>query len=89
MGASVARARHRRRASENDIRLMPIHHKMMLTACRYSPLPRGGDVHRGDGEESWRFAAVTVRNHVQKILQKLDAHSKLQAVVLAHRHKLV
>ena len=35
------------------------------------------------------IAAVTVRNHVQKILQKLDVHSKLEAVVLAHRHKLI
>jgi len=35
------------------------------------------------------IAAVTVRNHVQKILQKLDVHSKLQAVVLAHRYKLI
>jgi DNA-binding CsgD family transcriptional regulator len=35
------------------------------------------------------IAAVTVRNHVQKILQKLDVHSKLEAVVLAHHHKLI
>jgi DNA-binding CsgD family transcriptional regulator len=35
------------------------------------------------------IAPVTVRNHVQKILQKLDVHSKLEAVVLAHRHKLI
>jgi DNA-binding NarL/FixJ family response regulator len=35
------------------------------------------------------IAAVTVRNHVQKILQKLDVHSKLQAVVLAHHNKLI
>lgn len=35
------------------------------------------------------IAAVTVRNHVQKILQKLDVHSKLEAVVLAHRNKLI
>jgi PAS domain S-box-containing protein len=35
------------------------------------------------------IANVTVRNHVQNILQKLDCHSKLEAVVLAHRHKLI
>ena len=35
------------------------------------------------------IAPVTVRNHVQKILEKLDVHSKLQAVVLAHRNKLI
>jgi len=35
------------------------------------------------------IAAVTVRNHVQNILQKLDVHTKLEAVVLAHKHALV
>lgn len=31
------------------------------------------------------IARVTVRNHVQSILQKLRVHSKLEAVVAAHR----
>src|SRR5262249_33623574 len=31
----------------------------------------------------------TVRNHVRKILQKLGAHSKLEAVVIASRQGLV
>ena len=31
------------------------------------------------------IASVTVRNHVQSILQKLNVHSKLEAVVAAHR----
>jgi DNA-binding NarL/FixJ family response regulator len=35
------------------------------------------------------IARVTVRNHVQNILQKLNVHSKLEAVVLAHRHQLI
>jgi DNA-binding CsgD family transcriptional regulator len=35
------------------------------------------------------IARVTVRNHVQSILQKLDVHSKLEAVVLAHRGGLL
>jgi DNA-binding CsgD family transcriptional regulator len=35
------------------------------------------------------IASVTVRNHVQNILAKLDVHSKLEAVVLAHRYQLV
>jgi DNA-binding CsgD family transcriptional regulator len=35
------------------------------------------------------IARVTVRNHVQSILQKLDVHSKLEAVVLAHRGGLI
>ncbi len=35
------------------------------------------------------IARVTVRNHVQSILQKLEVHSKLEAVVLAHRSGLL
>jgi DNA-binding CsgD family transcriptional regulator len=35
------------------------------------------------------IARVTVRNHVQNILQKLGVHSKLEAVVLAHKHQLI
>jgi DNA-binding CsgD family transcriptional regulator len=35
------------------------------------------------------IASVTVRNHVQNILAKLAVHSKLEAVVLAHRYQLV
>jgi DNA-binding CsgD family transcriptional regulator len=35
------------------------------------------------------IARVTVRNHVQNILQKLNVHSKLEAVVLAHKHHLI
>jgi DNA-binding CsgD family transcriptional regulator len=43
------------------------------------------------GAISKRFfiSAVTVRNHVQSILHKLDVHTKLAAVVLAYRHGLV
>lgn len=35
------------------------------------------------------IAAVTVRNHIQSILQKLEVHSKLEAVVLAHKRQLI
>jgi PAS domain S-box-containing protein len=35
------------------------------------------------------IAPVTVRNHVQSILQKLDVHTKLAAVVFAFRHQLI
>lgn len=35
------------------------------------------------------IAPVTVRNHVQSILQKLDVHTKLAAVVFAYRHSLI
>jgi DNA-binding CsgD family transcriptional regulator len=32
---------------------------------------------------------ATVRNHVQNILGKLDAHSRLEAVAHARRHRLI
>jgi DNA-binding NarL/FixJ family response regulator len=35
------------------------------------------------------IAPVTVRNHIQAILQRLDVHSKLAAVVYAYRHELI
>lgn len=35
------------------------------------------------------ISPVTVRNHVQSILHKLDVHTKVAAVVLAYRHGLV
>ena len=35
------------------------------------------------------ISTVTVRNHVQAILRKLDVHSKLEAVVFAFHHGLV
>jgi DNA-binding CsgD family transcriptional regulator len=35
------------------------------------------------------ISRVTVRNHIQNVLRKLDAHSKLEAVVIAHRLRLV
>ena len=35
------------------------------------------------------IAAVTVRNHIQSVLQKLEVHSKLEAVVLAHKRRLI
>ena len=35
------------------------------------------------------IAPVTVRNHIQSILHKLDVHSKLAAVVFAYQHNLI
>jgi PAS domain S-box-containing protein len=35
------------------------------------------------------ISPVTVRNHVQNILQKLDVHTKLSAVVFAYQHDLI
>jgi DNA-binding CsgD family transcriptional regulator len=34
------------------------------------------------------ISAVTVRNHIANILQKLDVHTKLAAVVFAYQHNL-
>jgi DNA-binding CsgD family transcriptional regulator len=39
--------------------------------------------------KKYSIATVTVRNHVQSILHKLDVHTKVAAVVLAYRHGLV
>lgn len=35
------------------------------------------------------IAPVTVRNHIQNLLHKLDVHSKLAAVVFAYQHDLL
>ena len=35
------------------------------------------------------ISAVTVRNHVQKILRRLNVHSRLEAVAVARRHRLL
>jgi DNA-binding CsgD family transcriptional regulator len=35
------------------------------------------------------IAPVTVRNHIARILQKLDVHSKLAAVAFAYRNRLI
>jgi PAS domain S-box-containing protein len=39
--------------------------------------------------DSLFISAATVRNHVQNILRKLDVHSKLEAVSLALRRRLI
>jgi PAS domain S-box-containing protein len=39
--------------------------------------------------ESLHLSTATVRNHVQNIFGKLGAHSRLEAVAYAHRHRLV
>lgn len=39
--------------------------------------------------ERLRISQTTVRNHIQGILSKLGVHTRLEAVVLASRHKLV
>jgi len=39
--------------------------------------------------EQMFIAPVTVRNHIARILQKLDVHSKLAAVAFAYRNRLI
>jgi DNA-binding CsgD family transcriptional regulator len=39
--------------------------------------------------ERLEISPVTVRNHIQRVLQKLGVHSKLHAVVYAYRHQLI
>lgn len=39
--------------------------------------------------EELGIARATVRNHVQSVLQKLDVHTKLAAVVHALRRRLI
>jgi DNA-binding CsgD family transcriptional regulator len=35
------------------------------------------------------IAPVTVRNHIQSVLRKLDLHSKVAAVAFAYRHQMI
>jgi two-component system nitrate/nitrite response regulator NarL len=50
----------------------------MLTTCSTTPeIARRLSISEG-----------TVRNHVRNILNKLDVHSRLEAVCLAIRHRL-
>jgi DNA-binding CsgD family transcriptional regulator len=39
--------------------------------------------------DSLFISVATVRNHIQKTLRKLDVHSKLEAVALALRSRLI
>jgi RNA polymerase sigma factor (sigma-70 family) len=42
-----------------------------------------------DIAETLSISLTTVRTHVQRVLEKLNAHSKLEAVALAARHRLL
>lgn len=39
--------------------------------------------------EVLRISPTTVRNHIERVLAKLEVHSKLEAVVYAARHRMV
>jgi DNA-binding CsgD family transcriptional regulator len=54
-----------------------------ILRCLAEAIPTGDIAQRLD------ISPVTVRNHVQRVLQKLGVHSKLQAVVYAYRHELI
>ena len=51
-------------------------------------MPGPGDGNRGDLTKLF-ISPVTVRNHIQNLLHKLDVHTKLAAVVFAYRHELI
>jgi DNA-binding CsgD family transcriptional regulator len=35
------------------------------------------------------ISVATVRNHIQRLMAKLDVHSRVEAVAYAHRHRLI
>lgn len=35
------------------------------------------------------ISVVTVRNHIQRLMAKLEVHSRVEAVAYAHRHRLI
>jgi DNA-binding CsgD family transcriptional regulator len=39
--------------------------------------------------ERLHISATTVRNHIQRLMVKLDVHSRVEAVAYAHRHRLI
>jgi DNA-binding NarL/FixJ family response regulator len=49
----------------------------------------GAGLSNHDIAEELRISVNTVRNHVQRVLTKLDAHSKLEAVAIAARNGLL
>ena len=54
-----------------------------ILRCLAEAMPTAGIAERLD------ISPVTVRNHTQRILQKLGVHSKLHAVVHAYRNQLI
>ncbi len=38
--------------------------------------------------EQLNLSSTTVRNHIQRLMAKLDVHSRVEAVAYAHRHQL-
>lgn len=38
--------------------------------------------------ERLHLSVTTIRNHIQRLMAKLDVHSRLEAVAYAHRHQL-
>lgn len=49
----------------------------------------GAGLANQDIADELRISVNTVRNHVQRVLTKLDAHSKLEAVAIAARNGLI
>lgn len=74
----------------SQIRKTPEQKTHLLTARELEVLHLLGRGHSTDGIAKNLFISVnTVRNHVASILSKLGVHSKLEAVAIAAREKLI
>jgi DNA-binding CsgD family transcriptional regulator len=72
----------------------PCPHQVPIGACLLTGRER--EVLRmlahGDNTEAMseqlHLSSTTVRNHIQRLMAKLDVHSRVEAVAYAHRHQL-
>lgn len=73
-----------------QLRKSPEQKTDLLTARELEVLQLLGRAHSTEAIAEGLFISVnTVRNHVANILSKLDVHSKLEAVAIAAREKLI
>jgi DNA-binding NarL/FixJ family response regulator len=97
-------ARGIRAANGGDVPVDPSVLKLLLSSAKSSRPMAGSVLTARESEvlelmatglsiseiaEELRLSVNTIRNHSQRILEKLGAHSKLQAVVIARRDGLV
>jgi DNA-binding CsgD family transcriptional regulator len=80
-GAFGGRARGDGNGNGNGVTLTP--REQDILRCLAEAIPTSHIAERLE------ISPVTVRNHIQRILQKLGVHSKLHAVVYAYRHQLI
>jgi len=80
-GAFGGKARGDGNGNGNGVALTP--REQDILRCLAEAIPTSGIAERLE------ISPVTVRNHIQRVLQKLGVHSKLHAVVYAYRHQLI